>query len=212
MRKIKIWDLSTRLYHWAQALIFFGLMATGITSNGPHVQLGLALFTLIVWRILWGLVGSETSRFSQFVRNPLNTVRYALGKSTSYIGHNPLGALMVITMLTTLLVQCLTGMMLAGLFDGLEAYGLIIPDALYEISEEVHILLADLLPIIIATHVGAIVIYKILGKGLLKAMITGYQSLDFNQSVPVLSSQIKALVVLIFAILVTMTIVATSNM
>ncbi len=52
---MKVWDLATRLYHWLQAVLFIVLIASGFSGNGPHVQLGLALFTLTLWRILWGI-------------------------------------------------------------------------------------------------------------------------------------------------------------
>lgn len=86
---MKVWDLSTRLYHWAQAGLFVALMASGFSGNGPHVQLGLAMMTLIVWRIVWGVVGSETSRFRQFLRSPKRVFNYLLGREPSRPGHNP---------------------------------------------------------------------------------------------------------------------------
>lgn len=72
---MKIWDLATRLYHWVQALLFIALMASGLSGNGPHVQLGLALFTLLLWRLTWGVIGSETSLFRQFLRSPKGVIK-----------------------------------------------------------------------------------------------------------------------------------------
>lgn len=62
---MKIWDLATRLYHWAQALLFMALMASGLSGNG-HVQLGLALFTLLLWRLTWELSAAKPVCFDSF--------------------------------------------------------------------------------------------------------------------------------------------------
>ena len=53
---MKIWDLPTRLYHWLQAALFTGLAVSGFSGNGPHIYLGLALFSLILWRLVWGMI------------------------------------------------------------------------------------------------------------------------------------------------------------
>lgn len=210
MKNIKVWDAATRIYHWAQALLFVALMATGLQNTGPHLQLGMVLFTLLVWRMSWGIVGSETSRFKQFVKKPKQIVDYLTGKQSVTAGHNPLGALMVVAMLGLLIMQCLSGMLLAGLFDGLEQYGVAIPDTFYDAGEQVHLVLAQLLPWLIAAHVAAIVGYKLIGKPLLLAMVTGKQWMTHQTAAPTLVSQRRALLVLIGAILVTIAIVAPS--
>ncbi|GAL31682.1 probable hydrogenase cytochrome b-type subunit [Vibrio maritimus] len=117
---------------------------------------------------------------------------------------------MVVAMLGLLVLQCLSGMLLAGLFDGLEQYGVTIPDALYDAGEQVHLVLAQLLPWVIALHVAAIVGYKLIGKPLLLAMVTGKQWMAHPTSAPMLVSQMRAFLVLIGAILVTIAIVAPS--
>lgn len=87
---MKIWDLPTRLYHWAQALLFLGLLITGNSGEGPHIPLGLALLTLLIWRIIWGWIGSQTSRFAQFIKPPRDVVHYFRGEITEKAGHNVL--------------------------------------------------------------------------------------------------------------------------
>ncbi len=179
-------------------------------GQGPHIQLGLILFTLLIWRVIWGFIGSESSQFRAFLKHPKTIVQYVFGKTISYVGHNPLGALMVVTMLGLLFLQCVTGMLLAGIFDGLESVGFLIPESLYDAAGTFHIVLADILPMIIALHVGAIIVYKLGGKSLVMAMFTGHQRLNRDAHAPILSSNVKALLVLIFSILVTMAIVAIS--
>ncbi|PQJ71018.1 hydrogenase [Vibrio jasicida] len=213
---MKIWDLATRLYHWAQALLFMALMASGLPGNGPHVQLGLALFTLLLWRLTWGVIGSETSLFRQFLRSPKRVITYLKGKSAATVGHNPAGGWMVAALLTTLMLQCISGMALGGLFDTWPYSDVWLNDNVFVGIEWLHLTLADLLPLLIVLHVGAILFYKLRGKPLLKAMITGKQpqmnkqALITEQKIVYLAPQSRALGVLVAATLVTMAIVALS--
>ncbi|MCX2792638.1 MULTISPECIES: cytochrome b/b6 domain-containing protein [Vibrio] len=213
---MKIWDLATRLYHWAQALLFMALMASGLSGNGPHVQLGLALFTLLLWRLTWGVIGSETSLFRQFLRSPKRVITYLKGKSAATVGHNPAGGWMVAALLTTLMLQCISGMALGGLFDTWPYSDVWLNDNVFVGIEWLHLTLADLLPLLIVLHVGAILFYKLRGKPLLKAMITGKQpqmnkqALITEQKIVYIAPQSRALGVLVAATLVTMAIVALS--
>ncbi|MGF1777552.1 cytochrome b/b6 domain-containing protein [Vibrio nomapromontoriensis] len=209
---MKVWDLATRLYHWSQAIIFLALMVTGISGNGPHVQLGLALFTLVTWRITWGMVGSETSLFRQFMASPKKVWAYLKAERHTQLGHNPLGSWMVFTLLASLLLQCITGMILAGMFDGLAAVGVEIPEIIYFGAEQTHLLLVDLLPLLIVLHVGAVLIYKLRSKPLLWAMLSGYQQVPTNHFIaqPNIVSNSRAILVLIASTLVTIAIIAIS--
>ena len=213
---MKIWDLPTRLYHWLQALLFIGLAASGFSGNGPHVYLGLALFSLILWRLVWGFIGSDTSRFSQFVSSPRAALQYLRGKIQPKPGHNPLGAWMVIGMITTLFIQCITGLVIAGFFDAIPASEALLTDGVFEVSGVVHGIAARMLVVCVVLHLLAIMTYKLRSKPLVLAMITGKQnhtpSVESFESGTQLSfsSNSKALLVLIASVLVTMTIVVMS--
>lgn len=198
---MKIWDLSTRLYHWTQAALFMGLMASGISGNGPHVQLGLALMTLIVWRLVWGWVGSETSRFRQFLRSPKSVVRYLLGKEKEKPGHNPAGGWMVVTLLSALTIQCVSGLALAGLLDHLPYANIWLNDSVFSLLENIHLTMVKVLPALAALHVLAVLFYKLRSKPLTWAMVTGFQTkIELNGSVAFVS-QWRALGVLALAAL-----------
>ncbi len=213
---MKIWDLPTRLYHWLQAALFVGLAASGFNGQGPHVYLGLALFSLILWRLVWGIVGSDTSRFSQFISSPKSAWNYLRGKARPKPGHNPLGAWMVIGMITTLFVQCMTGLVIAGLFDAIPGSELVITNTVFEVSGVAHGIAARMLVVFVVLHLLAIMTYKLRSKPLVLAMITGKQnhtpSLEnFENGIQLaFSSNSKALLVLIASVLVTMTIVVMS--
>ncbi|RJX75131.1 hydrogenase [Vibrio sinensis] len=208
---MKIWDLPTRLYHWLQALLFIGLM----TGLGPHLYLGLALFTLILWRIIWGFVGSDTSRFKHFISSPTRTIRYLQGKASSRIGHNPAGSWMVIALIGTIFVQCMTGMALVGFFDQIPYANLVLRESNMGYFRILHGACAHLLLLFVFLHILAIVVYKLRSKPLLMAMITGKQkSITDNQthSRLVFASNRRALFILIAMGLVTLLIFTGSGM
>ncbi|EIZ9928854.1 cytochrome b/b6 domain-containing protein [Vibrio parahaemolyticus] len=222
---MKVWDGATRLYHWAQAGLFLALMASGKSGNGPHVELGIALLVLVLWRLIWGFVGSETSRFSTFVYSPRQTWHYVTGKMKARLGHNPLGAWMVMALVASLLLQCLSGLALAGLLDGLPMAKIWLDDEVFALVESMHLMLAKVLPILVALHLVAILIYKLRGKPLVKAMVTGFSAangfttqLDTaqpdkalpNTTQPQIASQGFAFLMLVAAALVSMAIITVS--
>lgn len=211
---MKIWDLPTRLYHWLQAALFVGLAASGFNGQGPHIYLGLALFALLLWRIVWGVIGSDTSRFAQFISSPKTILRYLSGKGPNRHGHNPIGAWMVFAMIGTLTIQCLSGIIIAGLLDNL--LGQILTDDLFDIMVTIHVIAARALVAFVVLHLLAIVIYKLRSKPLVWAMISGRKAMNSGDvqtnpdDVLHFASNTKAFIVLIAAVLVTMTIVVVS--
>jgi cytochrome b len=166
--------------------------------------------TLIVWRLIWGRVGSETSRFSQFVRSPRSVIRYLTGKEQARAGHNPAGGWMVVALITALLMQCISGLALAGMLDNLPYADIWLTDALFNLLEDIHFGLVKLLPALVVIHLVAILFYKLRSKPLTWAMVTGKQAIaDSSQNVRFVS-QWRALLVLVLAASVTIAIVALS--
>lgn len=170
---MKIWDISTRLYHWAQALLFFGLVSTAYMGVAVHWHptLGLALATLVFWRIGWGFLGSETSRFAYFIPSPVRLWRYIKGVQPTTLGHNPLGSLMVLLLLLLLVVQSLTGLLMSDWLGNLS-----IQRALMRNIESVHTVNSLMLMVAVLVHLSAVVWHECRGHRLVKAMITGSSS------------------------------------
>lgn len=109
----RIWDLPTRLFHWALLACVTGLVITGKVGGNAlnlHELLGYAVLTLVAFRVLWGVVGGRWSRFVQFVPSWNRLRAYVRGEATSPAGHNPLGALSVLAMLTVLALQAISGL------------------------------------------------------------------------------------------------------
>jgi cytochrome b len=110
---VRAWDLPTRLFHWTLVALIVSAWISyefaedlGDETLVWHRANGLAVLTLLVWRVLWGLFGSSTARFANFIRGPGAALIYAkrivAGVAPRYLGHNPLGAFMVVALLATL--------------------------------------------------------------------------------------------------------------
>ncbi len=113
--RIRVWDLPTRLFHWSLAACIVGLVVTGYTGGSAmnwHARIGYAVLTLLLFRLVWGVVGGRWSRFSSFLYSPRSVVNYLRGRPhpDHLIGHNPLGAGSVFAMLAALLAQVATGL------------------------------------------------------------------------------------------------------
>lgn len=186
---IRVWDLPTRLFHWALALLVIGLLITGFKGGAAmdwHFRLGIGVLILVLFRVVWGLVGGHWSRFTSFVRGPASILAYLRGAPGSETpGHNPLGALSVLGMLTMLGIQVLSGLCSNDdiAFEGPLAK--FIPNARVSQLTAYHkdvgawIILA-----LVVLHVAAIVFYRVKkGQNLVKPMLVGDREVE-GSSVP----------------------------
>ncbi|POZ61585.1 cytochrome b/b6 domain-containing protein [Chromobacterium alticapitis] len=181
-QQVKVWDAPTRLFHWT-LVILFGAMWYCAEQGGEwlqyHIYCGVALASLLVFRLIWGLVGSQTARFSNFVRGPRAVARYVRGELPEHEapGHNPLGGWMVVAMLLALCAQVLTGLFSADvdsyLYDGPLAKHI---GGMAESVTGAHKLLFNGLLGLVALHIAAIVVYRVVKKqNLVRPMLTGYK-------------------------------------
>ncbi|MGI8704224.1 MAG: cytochrome b/b6 domain-containing protein [Sphingomicrobium sp.] len=175
--KQPVWDLPTRLFHWT-LVVLIGL-SWWTAEEGPielHIWSGLTILALLIFRLLWGLFGSSTARFSSFIRGPAAILAYVRDvKGWRGLGHNPLGALSALALIV--LISAQVGL---GLFntdsDGLVG-GPLAHHIGFEVSEEVHDLHEDLFEVLlvfIGLHIAAVLFYRLVfGKGLTWPMVTG---------------------------------------
>lgn len=114
-QKILVWDAPTRLFHWLMVLCFAGawLTSEGNRLLGVHLTLGYTMVALVGWRVLWGVLGTRYARFANFVRGPQAIgahLRDMLRPAVSHpVGHNPLGAVSIVLMLTLTLLLVASG-------------------------------------------------------------------------------------------------------
>ena len=113
----RVWDLHTRAFHWTlAACVVASVVSAKIGGNAMvwHFRFGYVVFTLLAFRLVWGVVGGRWSRFASFVYRPQTLLRYLRGEHAPGdhldVGHNPLGAGSVIALLTILAVQVSTGL------------------------------------------------------------------------------------------------------
>lgn len=112
---VRVWDLPTRIFHWALAACVLGLIVTGKlggTAMPWHGRLGWLVGSLLLFRLAWGVAGGYWSRFSTFAYSPATVLRYLRGREQPEhgIGHNPLGSLSVWALLLVLLLQVGSGL------------------------------------------------------------------------------------------------------
>ena len=112
---IRIWDLPTRIFHWALAASVVGLVITAKVGGNAmewHLRLGHCVLALLVFRLVWGVIGGRWSRFTSFLYSPARVLRYLRGNAhgDDSIGHSPLGALSVFALLVVLMAQVGTGL------------------------------------------------------------------------------------------------------
>lgn len=177
----RLWDFPTRAFHWSLViLIGWEWASSHLGGNGMtyHMWGGYAVLALIIFRVLWGFIGSTTAKFSSFLASPKTTWRYLMTLRTSRhdaaVGHNPLGGWAVIAFLLALAIQ--TGSGLFATDDILSAGPLnpLVSNRTADFLTLVHKVSFDVLLGLIAAHVIAIALHKILGgKNLLTPMITG---------------------------------------
>lgn len=114
--RVRVWDLPTRLFHWLLAACVLGSLASGYIGGGAivwHARFGYALLALLLFRLVWGVVGGHWSRFANFVRSPRGVLAYLRGQAhpDHLVGHNPLGAGSVLAIVLVLLAQVGTGLL-----------------------------------------------------------------------------------------------------
>lgn len=185
-RSMRVWDLPTRLFHWALVVLIALQFATaefGFLTMEWHYRFGYATLALIVFRVLWGFAGSQTSRFGEFVRGPAAVVGYLKASVSAnppaQVGHNPLGGWSVVVMLLCVLVQAVSGLFAS---DGIDEDGPFVgavPNATVKLATRLHHLGETALLVLITLHVAAVLLHWALKRdNLIVPMITGRKRAD----------------------------------
>ncbi|WP_135077749.1 cytochrome b/b6 domain-containing protein [Terasakiella sp. SH-1] len=205
-QKIPTWDLPTRLFHWTLVALFINAYLTfefGDVNMTYHMWNGYAILTLCLYRLLWGLFGSNTARFSDFIKGPKAVFTYLMSLKDpmpqKFLGHNPVGGLMVIALLLLLLGQ---GSM--GLFttDEIIVEGPLVflaSSDMVSLAGTLHRLGFWVILACVALHVSAALFYLIFKKeNLIRAMVTGNKDAEIVPEGQELKQQssFKALILL----------------
>lgn len=179
--QIKVWDLPVRLFHWSLATLF--ILAYAIEDHwlSLHTLAGYTIAGLVLFRLVWGFVGSRYARFGDFVKSPGEVMHYLgdikSGRAGRYLGHNPAGGAMIIALLLSLVFTIASGLIIYG---GAEFAGPLAgvvagwPESRIEMFEEVHEFFANFTLLLVLLHVAGVVLASFQhGENLVRSMFTG---------------------------------------
>ncbi len=182
---VLVWDLPTRLFKWSLVITVVGAYITAQFSSNTytlHKYFGIAVLVLVVFRVMWGFFGGSTSRFATFIASPGTAISYLIDKRSRsvkrYLGHNPAGGLMILTLLVFLLLQTATGMVAS---DGLDANGPFADSVLPWVSaigDSIHKVSVYALMAFIAIHIATNIWAQYHGEPLISAMVSGVKPAD----------------------------------
>lgn len=191
-RIVRLWDMPTRLFHWIQAILFVALWVTG--NDGPldwHMRIGEAMLALLLFRIVWGFVGSRHSRFVDFVAG-WRRVRVHLGEAIRvarfgpagaahdepHVGHTSLGGWMIVVLLFLMTAQCVTGLFATDDFMTDGPLNHLVSGRAARVMTVIHMTAFNVLLALIALHIAAAFFYLLRKReNLIVPLITGRRRL-----------------------------------
>lgn len=173
-QKVKVWDLAVRFFHWSQLLLIALLWYTGEEGlMAQHQLLAYSLLALIIARLVWGVVGSDSAQFRRFAATPADAVRY-LRQPKPVSGHNPASFYMIVLLIILVLLQLLSGLATSDnsyISDGPLVTSL--PAGWVDIASEIHKININILLAAIAVHIVAALWHSFSVHNVLAVMITG---------------------------------------
>jgi cytochrome b len=179
VNEVRVWDLPLRLFHWSLATSFLVCYLSEDDWMRLHIYVGYGMAGLLLFRLVWGLVGPEHSRFRDFVRSPAIILDYlkqmARRAAPRYLGHNPAGGAMAVALLLTLSLTVLSGLALYGSTDfaGPMA-GWFRGEHTADLLEDLHEGLANFSLFLILLHLAGVLFSSLSHQeNLVRAMVTG---------------------------------------
>jgi cytochrome b len=195
----RVWDAPVRLFHWTIVVL---VGASWLTQHegwmDQHVLCGYAMATLLLFRLIWGIIGSDTARFGRFLRSPVaalhHLVRLYRREPDHEIGHNAAGGWMVLAMLGLLCVQVGTGLCANDQVSVEGPLAHVVGPENSNWLSHIHAVNFLLIQAAIALHLLAILTYRVLwGHRLVGPMVTGNKRLPVMLPVPRMASPVKAI-------------------
>ena len=166
-QSILVWDFPVRVFHWLLVASFAGAWLSSESEAWQmiHYAFGYTAVGLVLFRVIWGIVGTRYARFSQFIKGPAETLQHIVsllsGKQQSGVGHNPAGALAMISLMILILLIGLTGYWSVKEFLG-------------DFMSGAHEAISNIAIVIICIHIAAAIVMSFLqNQNLVKSMVTG---------------------------------------
>ena len=179
---VRVWDLPTRCFHWGLLVCVAGAVISAKVGGNAmiwHQRAGLAVGALLVFRLVWGVVGGRWSRFASFVHAPSTILRYVRGHvgegELVDVGHNPLGALSVLALLTLLAGQVGSGLVADDEIAFTGPLFAFVSEATSHLATSLHKTVGQIgLYVLVGLHVAAILFYRLRrGQDLVTPMVRG---------------------------------------
>jgi cytochrome b len=184
-KRVLIWDLPTRIFHWSLVAAVAVAIASGEVGGDwmeVHGKAGLAIVGLVTFRLVWGIAGSTHARFVNFAPTPSRLRDYLRGRWQGH-GHNPLGALSVLALLALLAAQVGTGLLGTDEISFTGPLAALVEEGTSLRLTGLHKQLTWLLFGLLAVHVLAILVYLAIKKNnLVKPMVTGWREVPAGES------------------------------
>jgi len=180
--RVRVWDLPTRLFHWVLAATMVGSVVSAKVGGNAmvwHFRFGYVVFTLLLFRLLWGFLGGHWSRFSSFIYSPGTILRYLRGQPRPDehldVGHNPLGSFSVFGLLTFLAIQVGTGLLADDEIASIGPLNKFVSSTTASTATGWHKSWGQwILLTMVALHIGAILYYRFARqKNLVRPMLVG---------------------------------------
>jgi cytochrome b len=202
MQRMRVWDLPTRLFHWLAVALVLAAYATWRWNwMVLHAWAGETLLALVFFRLLWGVYGSDTSRFSRFVATPVAALRHLARafrrEPDRQVGHNPAGGWMVLLLLALLLGETLSGLYVNNDVAVEGPLTELVPARIADLITDLHSILWYALLAAMTLHVAAIVVYAaVMRHHLTLPMVTGLKQLPDAMTPPRFAGLARALLLL----------------
>ena len=195
MKKIiRVWDLPIRTFHWLLVLCIAGSLITINFSDNLiewHAYFGYSVLTLLIFRVVWGFIGSTHARFSSFFPSREKLLNYLQGNAPKVLGHNPIGALSVFALLFVLSVQALTGLFVDDEISFQGPFAKYVPNWVVSLFSQIHEGNQVVIYTLITIHIAAIFYYKkFKGEDLLTPMMSGDKKIDPSEEASYLPSDL----------------------
>jgi cytochrome b len=184
---VRVWDPLVRVFHWTLVAAFLTAYLVEDDWLALHVLAGYTVLGLLLFRLVWGVIGTRHARFTDFVRSPAVVLAYLKDvlatRAKRYLGHNPAGGAMVITLLASLIFTTVSGLALYGHgeFSG-PLTGLMqrAPDWLGNTLDEAHEFFANLTLALVLLHLAGVALASQQhGENLVRSMVTGRKQQEF---------------------------------
>lgn len=202
---VRVWDLPVRLFHWGIVVgVFIAWLTQDIGWLPAHRITGYAIGAALIFRLLWGVVGSDTARFARFLRSPIAGLahlrRFRRGEPDTEIGHNAAGGWMVLLMLLLLAVQFGTGLFATNDIDFEGPFAGWITLERSDVLTSIHAVNFTAIEIAVLLHVLAVIAYAVVKRhDLVRPMVTGRKRLPASAAPPRLSGIGLAVLVAAFS-------------